>query len=144
MQTVLTSRASVQTELDGFNDAAAQAGLQDALAVKAEKEQQLAAVRTAYDDLTLRLRKLDEQRLQLERSLDPLRERITALQLEAGRPAWRRPVSGAAPGGRGGPDPWPPASSKTASSCTACRPRSTASTARSRPWVPSTWRRSTS
>ena len=83
VQTVLTSRASVQTELDGFNDAAAQAGLQDALAVKAEKEQQLAAVRTAYDDLTLRLRKLDEQRMQLERSLDPLRERITALQLEA-------------------------------------------------------------
>ncbi|MEO3692436.1 chromosome segregation protein SMC [Roseateles paludis] len=83
VQTALASRASVQTELDGFNDAAAQAGLQDALALKQEREQQLAAVRTAYDDLTLRLRKLDEQRLQIERSLDPLRERITCLQLEA-------------------------------------------------------------
>ncbi|MFH7044071.1 chromosome segregation protein SMC [Paucibacter sp. JuS9] len=76
------SSESLQNELTTLNDAAAQAGLQDALALKAEREQALAAVRSNYDDLSLRLRKADEQRLEFERSLDPLRERITKLQLE--------------------------------------------------------------
>ncbi|MDM4765032.1 chromosome segregation protein SMC [Pelomonas sp. SE-A7] len=76
------SSESLQTELTTLNDAAAQAGLQDALALKLEREQALAAVRSNYDDLSLRLRKADEQRLEFERSLDPLRERITKLQLE--------------------------------------------------------------
>ena len=79
---VAASAASVQAELDTLNDAAAHAGLQDALAVKVEREQALAAVRAGYDDLSLRLRKADEQRMTLERSLDPLREAITKLQLE--------------------------------------------------------------
>src|SRR5690606_31955381 len=35
-----------------------------------------------YDDLTLKLRASDERRLQLERELDPLRQRITELQLK--------------------------------------------------------------
>ncbi|MEK8031184.1 chromosome segregation protein SMC [Ideonella sp. DXS29W] len=72
----------LQLELGSFNDAAAQAGLQDALAIKLEKEQALAATRSEYDDLSAKLRAADEQRLQFERSLDPLRERITKLQLE--------------------------------------------------------------
>ena len=81
--TVAASAASLQTELDTLNDAAAQAGLQDALALKLDREQALAAVRAHYEDLSLRLRRADEQRLTFERSLDPLRERITQLQLEA-------------------------------------------------------------
>ncbi len=82
VQTNSQSVDSLQLEMDTLNDAAAQAGLQDALAVKMEREQALAAVRSGYDDLTLRLRKADEQRLTFERSLDPLRDRITKLQLE--------------------------------------------------------------
>jgi chromosome segregation protein len=81
--TVAASAASLQAELDTLNDAGAQAGLQDALAIRLEREQALAAVRTSYDDLSLRLRRADEQRLTFERSLDPLRERITQFQLEA-------------------------------------------------------------
>ena len=73
----------LQLELGSFNDAAAQAGLQDALAIKLEKEAALAATRSEYDDLSAKLRHADEQRLQFERSLDPLREQITKLQLEA-------------------------------------------------------------
>ncbi|HJV70602.1 chromosome segregation protein SMC, partial [Ideonella sp.] len=73
----------LQLELGSFNDAAAQAGLQDALAVKLDKEAALAATRSEYDDLSAKLRAADEQRLQFERSLDPLREQITKLQLEA-------------------------------------------------------------
>ncbi len=82
LQTNQQSMESLQREMDTLNDAAAQAGLQDALALKMEREQALAAVRSGYDDLSLRLRQMDEQRLAFERSLDPLRERLTKLQLE--------------------------------------------------------------
>ncbi|MDD5028998.1 MAG: chromosome segregation protein SMC [Rhodoferax sp.] len=69
-------------ELGRLNDAAAQGGLQQALALKLEREQQLAAQRSQYDDLTSKLRASDERRLQLERALDPLRARITEFQLK--------------------------------------------------------------
>ncbi|MDO5291102.1 MAG: chromosome segregation protein SMC, partial [Pseudomonadota bacterium] len=69
-------------ELTRLTDAAAQAGLQNALALKLEREQALAAQRSTYDDLTARLRASDERRLKLERELDPLRQRITDLQLK--------------------------------------------------------------
>jgi chromosome segregation protein len=69
-------------ELTRLTDAAAQAGLQDALALKLEREQALGAKRSDYDDLTAKLRASDERRLQLERELDPLRQRITEFQLK--------------------------------------------------------------
>ena len=71
-----------QEELTRLTDAAAQAGLQNALALKLEREQALAAKRSEYDDLTAKLRASDERRLQLERELDPLRQRITEFQLK--------------------------------------------------------------
>jgi chromosome segregation protein len=69
-------------ELARLSDAAAQGGLQSALAVKLEREQRLSAQRSEYDDLTAKLRASDERRLQLERELDPLRQRITEFQLK--------------------------------------------------------------
>ena len=69
-------------ELARLNDAAAQAGLQNALAMKLEREQSLGELRSQYDDLTAKLRASDERRLQLERELDPLRQRITDFQLK--------------------------------------------------------------
>ncbi|MEJ7929978.1 chromosome segregation protein SMC [Ramlibacter sp. AN1015] len=69
-------------ELARLSDAAAQGGLQDALALKMEREQALGARRSEYDDLTAKLRASDERRLALERALDPLRQRITELQLK--------------------------------------------------------------
>ena len=69
-------------ELSRLTDAAAQAGLQDVLAVKMAREQALAARRSAYDDLTAKLRASDERRVGFERELDPLRQRITDLQLK--------------------------------------------------------------
>lgn len=71
-----------RAELGRLSDAAAQAGLQDALALKLEREGALGAARSQYDDLTLKLRASDERRLQLERELDPLRQRITEFQLK--------------------------------------------------------------
>ena len=76
------SHVQLQEELDRLTDAAAQAGLQTALALRLEREAALGAKRSEYDDLTQRLRRADEQRLQHEQSLQPLRDRITKLQLE--------------------------------------------------------------
>ena len=77
------AEAQLNEELVRFTDASAQAGLQDALALKLDREAALAAQRSAYDDLTLRLRRADEQRMAHAQSLQPLRDRITKLQLEA-------------------------------------------------------------
>jgi chromosome segregation protein len=77
-----------RAELGRLSDAAAQAGLQDALSLKLERETSLGASRSQYDDLTLKLRASDERRLQLERELDPLRQRITEFQLKDRPRAW--------------------------------------------------------
>ncbi|MBU3648498.1 MAG: chromosome segregation protein SMC, partial [Limnohabitans sp.] len=79
---VAAEEQRVQEDLTRLTDAAAQAGLQSALNVKMEREANLAAKRSEYDDLTTKLRASDERRLQLERELDPLRQRITDLQLK--------------------------------------------------------------
>jgi chromosome segregation protein len=83
-QVAANEQAATQlaAELETLNDAAAQAGLQEALALKLERESALGAKRSEYDDLSARLRRADEQRLSLEHSLEPLREKITKLQLE--------------------------------------------------------------
>ncbi|MBW0170722.1 MAG: chromosome segregation protein SMC [Hydrogenophaga sp.] len=89
METAATQEKSLADELQRasdelgrLNDAAAQAGLQNALAMKLEREQALGALRSQYDELTARLRASDERRLQLERELEPLRNRITDFQLK--------------------------------------------------------------
>ncbi|MBE7941164.1 MULTISPECIES: chromosome segregation protein SMC [Ramlibacter] len=80
--TLATDRARAEEELSRLTDAAAQAGLQAALSLKSEREQILGARRSEYDDLTAKLRASDERRLQLERELDPMRQRITDFQLK--------------------------------------------------------------
>ena len=74
--------AQLESELAAFDDAAAQSGLQAALVRRLEREKNLAAARSHYDDLTAQMRSADEQRMGFEFSLQPLRDAITALQLE--------------------------------------------------------------
>ncbi|MDR7305256.1 chromosome segregation protein SMC [Rhodoferax saidenbachensis] len=81
-QNILSEEQRAQEEMARLTDAAAQAGLQNALALKLEREQALGAKRSEYDDLTAKLRASDERRMQLERELDPLRQRITEFQLK--------------------------------------------------------------
>ena len=69
-------------ELSRLTDASAQGGLQDALNMKLEREKTLGSRRSEYDDLTAKLRASDERRLSFERELEPLRQRITDLQLK--------------------------------------------------------------
>lgn len=79
---LLEERERAQAEQGRLNDAAAQGGLQDALALKMEREQAVATARSAYEDLTNKLRSSDERRVQIERALDPMRARITEFQLK--------------------------------------------------------------
>ncbi len=83
-QTANLTREHEQLDLDllRMNDAAAQSGLQAALALKLERETSLAAKRSLYDDLTQKLRATDERRMGAERALDPQRGRISDLQLK--------------------------------------------------------------
>ncbi len=76
------SDVQLQEELARLTDVSAQAGLETALALKLDREAALGAKRSEYDDLTMRLRRADEQRMAHEQSLQPMRDRITKLQLE--------------------------------------------------------------
>ncbi len=76
------SAVQLREELARLSDATAQTGLDDALALKLEREGLLAQSRSRYDDLSAQLRRADEQRMTFERSLQPLRDQITRLQLE--------------------------------------------------------------
>ena len=84
-QLTVNERALEQlaAELAGLDDAAAEGGLQEALALRVEREQALSSARQTWDELTQQMRRADEQRAAHERSLQPLRDEITKLQLEA-------------------------------------------------------------
>ena len=81
-ETISLEEQRAKEELSRLTDAAAQAGLQSALDVKLQREADLGSIRSHYDGLTNNLRASDERRLQLERELDPLRQRITECQLK--------------------------------------------------------------
>jgi chromosome segregation protein len=72
----------LQRDLAELDASASQAGLQEALEVRAEREEALALARQELDNLSALMRGADEERMQQERALEPLRARITELQLE--------------------------------------------------------------
>lgn len=89
LQLAIEQSARAQQELAGQEDelatldaAAAEAGLQDALEIRAEREEALGRARIEMDTLAAQLREADEERLTMERSLEPRRERIMQLQLQ--------------------------------------------------------------
>ncbi|WP_322996781.1 chromosome segregation protein SMC [Castellaniella sp.] len=73
---------TLQGELFELDESVAQAGLQDALETRAEAEETLREARIQQDNAAAALRQADEGRLTLEHELDPLRARITELQLK--------------------------------------------------------------
>jgi chromosome segregation protein len=79
---VAASLEEAHRELETINAQTAHTGLQEALDVRSGKEAALTEARRALDDLTHQLRGADETRLATERSLQPLRDRITELQLK--------------------------------------------------------------
>lgn len=77
-----TELDSLQGELFELDASAAQAGLQEALEQRAEREDALQHARLALEAHEAALRRADEERLEQERSLEPLRAKITELQLK--------------------------------------------------------------
>ena len=77
------SDAALADELAQLTDEPAQAELQTALAARLEHEQRLGEKRSLYDDLSQGLRRADEARMGHEQALQPLRDKVIALQLEA-------------------------------------------------------------
>ena len=69
-------------ELEGMDDQTAQAGLQDLLAKRSEQERALSDARHELDQLTQQLRQCEEAKNQVERNLQPQREKIMELQLK--------------------------------------------------------------
>ena len=72
----------VEARLAELSDETARAGLQEALQARTTAEQGLSQVRQQADDLTRGLRARDEERLTVEREHEPLRQRLTELQLK--------------------------------------------------------------
>ena len=72
----------LESELATLDAAAAEAGLQEALELRAGCEEALSLARIEMDTLAAQLREADEERLVIERSLEPRRERIMQLQLQ--------------------------------------------------------------
>jgi len=72
----------LQGELFELDAAAAEAGLQEALEQRAACEEALGQARIEMDNIAASLRGADEERVAIERSLEPLRARITELQLQ--------------------------------------------------------------
>ncbi|MEX3704639.1 chromosome segregation protein SMC [Paraburkholderia sp. BR14317] len=79
---VAASLEDARAELETINEQTAHTGLQDALEIRAQKEDTVRAARAELDDLSAKLRAADETRLAAERALQPLRDRITELQLK--------------------------------------------------------------
>jgi chromosome segregation protein len=69
-------------EIAKLDDSAARGGLDQWLGRRSGAETQLAEARSRQDELAQQLRATDEQRLVLERELQPRRDKITELQLK--------------------------------------------------------------
>ncbi len=78
----LAALTLASTDLASLGDNAAQTQLQAAVAVRLGKEQALAAQRAQMDALTAELRAQDEQRMVIERSVEPLRSAVMEFQLK--------------------------------------------------------------
>jgi chromosome segregation protein len=71
-----------QLELESMDEQTAQAGLQALLEERSDQERVLADARHELDQLTQKLRQTEEVKLQIERSLQPYRDRVVGLQLK--------------------------------------------------------------
>ncbi|WP_025916461.1 chromosome segregation protein SMC [Herminiimonas sp. CN] len=69
-------------ELEGLNDQTTDAGLQSLLEKRSEQERALSDARHELDQITQKLRHLEDGRAQTERNLQPQRDKIMELQLK--------------------------------------------------------------
>jgi chromosome segregation protein len=81
-QALATNRAAVADELTKLEEGEVRERLQRALHVKTEREKVLGDARAALEGISEQLRGLEEGRLGVEQSLDPLRTRITDMRVK--------------------------------------------------------------
>jgi len=79
---LLQAQSELDTDLSRFDETALAAELQTALALRGEREQALAKVRDDQQGLEAELRAVEQERLGAEQRIDPLRSRISDLQLK--------------------------------------------------------------
>jgi chromosome segregation protein len=79
---LLADQQTAQMQLTGLDDTAVRTGLDGWLHQRAQAEDKLREARSRLDELTQQVRSVDEQRMQLERDVQPRREKITELQLK--------------------------------------------------------------
>jgi len=82
IEEIKISEQSLQEELTKLSDTDTQTQLQDQLAIRSDKENALAQARTAFDALMYDIKTTDEQRMSIEKGVEPIREKITAAQLK--------------------------------------------------------------
>jgi len=82
LATLASNREGVSAELSQLEEGQVRERLQVALQVKSGREKVLADARSGLESLNDELRGLEENRLTVEQSLDPLRNRITELRLK--------------------------------------------------------------
>ncbi|MDD5176200.1 MAG: chromosome segregation protein SMC [Sterolibacterium sp.] len=82
LERVAVDKAAAESEKDRISEESLQARLQAALQERQEREALLASRRNALEESAAALRTLDENRLRVEQSLNPLRERINDLRLK--------------------------------------------------------------
>ncbi len=76
------SRSSLQAELESLQEGNIQERLQAAVSLRAEREKALAAAREAMDSASGKLKELEDRKSAIEKSLQPLRDRINELKLK--------------------------------------------------------------
>ncbi len=79
---LLADQQAAQAQLAGLDDTAARTGLDGGLAQRAQAEERLREARSRLDELAQQMRAIDEERMLLERDVQPRRDRITELQLK--------------------------------------------------------------
>ncbi len=82
LERAASERAGLDERLAAISDAEAREALQRALDLRGEAERALAAARERLDEISQSLRTRDEARLVAERDQEPLRNRLTELQLQ--------------------------------------------------------------
>jgi chromosome segregation protein len=79
---VFESMQQGMLELESMDDQTAQAGLQELLEKRSEQERALSDARHELDQLTMQLRAKEDEKNQIERSLQPQRDQLVEMQLK--------------------------------------------------------------
>jgi len=82
IEQIKNSEQNIHQDLQQFSDVSLQEQLQEQLGIRSEKEQALAQARTIFDALVFEVKSTDENRMGLEKFIEPIREKITAAQLK--------------------------------------------------------------